>query len=283
MSAAMARRVAEDVAGGRGLRAAVVATASCWCGCWCWCWCARPALRFGVSWRGFLVDGAGWCGVSACGRGLPAARAARASPGEHLAHGQSRFTPAGHPSPIESAPPRPPAGSNLPLGASATTGSTTKRRQSPTARPADRRLSSFDLAGLPRRADSPRLGTPAPSNRQRSTGASPPVGAGSAGRNPGGAPRTPPPPPPPTRRGSGGLRQRRGLRVSEDCVAGGRRLGPRSSPRLRGGVGGRRGRGLGDGGRRLHVAVARAHRDDAVLLEQVAREAPATDAARVEA
>ena len=260
--------------------ASVVAAASCGCGCWCWCSWASLALRFRVQGRRDTWKGKGGAGPKP--RGGPQARE-RSGEQPDWAHGQSRFTPAGHPSRIESAPPRPPAGSNLPLGASATTGSTTKRRQSPGARPADRRLSSFDLAGLPRRADSPRLGTPAPSNRQRSAGASPPVGAGSAGRNPGGAPRTPPPPPPPTRRGSGGLRQRRGLRVSEDCVAGGRRLGPRSSPRLRGGVGGRRGRGLGDGGRRLHVAVARAHRDDAVLLEQVAREAPATDAARVEA
>jgi len=82
-------------------------------------------------------------------------------------HGRGRFTPAGHPSPAESAPPRPPAGSNMPLGTSATTSSTTKRQQSPGARPVDRRLSSFDLAGLTTRADSPRLGTPAPSNRHR--------------------------------------------------------------------------------------------------------------------
>jgi len=48
----------------------------------------------------------------------------------------------------------------MPLRASVTTDPTTKRQQSSAIHAEDRRLSSFDLAGLTTRADSPRLGTP---------------------------------------------------------------------------------------------------------------------------
>jgi len=71
---------------------------------------------------------------------------------------------AGHPSPHESAPSGPPAGSNMHFRPIAAAGSTMQRRGSVAMGADTHGLSSFDLAGLVSTADSPRLGTPATVN-----------------------------------------------------------------------------------------------------------------------
>ena len=99
------------------------------------------------------------------GRGRLRGTADGERPGEPGWAHQGRFTPAGHSSPSESAPSRPPAGSSMQLEACVTSGPTRQPTYSVTVGSTDRRLSSSDLAGLPAMTDSPRLGTPAPPNR----------------------------------------------------------------------------------------------------------------------